>query len=294
MNIIITGGNGFLGSNLTRFFLKTHNLLIISKNNNNLLDIIDEIQYISNFDKNKIKQFKPDIVIHCAWEGGNSYSDVNHINQISKNIPLGIELLEIIAELEHKPKFIGFGTFVEYGILTKKAKEEDRENPINFYGVAKNNFKNISKIYCDQNNISWTWVRPCYIYGPGDVSTRLIPSIINKLLNKQEVILNSCDTIIDYLYIDDFCTAIEEIIRQNTEGIYNTCSGKEYKLTDIINFIFKKISPEYTPIFDSTLDRKYSSKYVCGSNTKLKTQTNWIDNISIQEGLVKTINFYKK
>jgi len=293
MNIIITGGNGFLGSNLVNYFLKNHNILVISKNNNNLLNILDKIQFTNNIDKDIIHQFKPDIVIHCAWEGGNSYNDVNHINQVSKNIPLGIELLDIISSLENKPKFIGFGTFVEYGFLMKKAEEEDKENPINFYGVSKNAFKNISKVYCEQNNIQWSWIRPCYVYGPGDVGTRLVPSIINKLINKQEIILNSCDTIIDYLYIDDFCIAINKIIENNLEGIFNICSGKEYKLTDIIEFIFKNISPNTKPIFNPELDRKYSSKYVCGSNEKLKSKTDWEDNVNIQKGLLQTINYYK-
>jgi len=293
MKILITGGNGFLGSNLTKFFIKDHDVLVISKNNNNLINILDKIQFINTIDQNKIINFSPDVVIHCAWEGGNSYSDINNINQINNNIPLGIELLEIISNLERKPKFIGFGTFVEYGIIKQKATENTKANPINFYGAVKNAFKNISKIYCDQHNISWTWIRPCYVYGPGDVNTRLIPSIINKLLNKQEVTLNSCDTIIDYLHIDDFCTAIDEIIKHDLKETFNICSGEEYKLKDIIEFIFKNISSNVKPIFNPELDRKYSSKYICGSNKRLKSKTNWVNKISIEKGLLQTIQYYK-
>lgn len=293
MKILITGGNGFLGSNLAKLFYKNHDVLVISKNNNNLIDILDNIQFINTFDASQIANFSPDIVIHCAWSGGNSYSDINNINQISNNIPIGINLLEIISNLEKKPKFIGFGTFVEYGFLENKATEDTKEDPINFYGAAKNSFKNISKIYCEQNGISWVWIRPCYTYGPGDVPTRLIPSIINKLLNQQEVTLNSCDTTIDYLYIDDFCTAIQQIIEYDLSGVFNICSGIEYKLTDIIEFIFKQISPNSKPIFNPELDRKYSSKYICGSNKKLKSKINWSENTDIQKGLLQTIHYYK-
>jgi nucleoside-diphosphate-sugar epimerase len=293
MKILITGGNGFLGSSLVRFFLNQHNILVISKNSNNLLDIIDLIQFTNHFDEITIKSFQPDIVIHCAWDGGNNYNDVNNFDQILKNIPLSIELLKIISNLENKPKFIGFGTFVEYGLLNQKAKETDQENPINLYGVSKNNFKHISKVFCEQNNIPWTWIRPCYVYGPGDVSTRLIPSIINKLITQQEIVLNSCNTTIDYLYINDFCSAINKIIEYNLTGIYNVCSGNEYELTDIIEFIFNNISPNKKPIFNPELDRKYSSKYICGSNKKLILTTDWKNNIDVQKGLLQTIKFYK-
>ena len=275
MKILITGGNGFLGSNLVKFFCNQHDVLVISKNSNNILDMVNSIQFINHFDEIIIKKFQPEVVIHCAWDGGNSYTDINNLDQILKNIPLSVELLKIISNLENKPKFIGFGTFVEYGFLNKKAQETDQENPINLYGVSKNNFKHISKTYCEQNNIPWTWVRPCYVYGPGDVQTRLIPSIINKLITQQEITLNSCDTIIDYLYIDDFCSAINKIIEYDLTGIYNVCSGDEYKLTDIVEIIFSNISPNQKPIFNPELDRKYSSKYMCGSNKKLKSKTDW-------------------
>jgi nucleoside-diphosphate-sugar epimerase len=293
MNILITGGNGFLGSNLVRHFIQDHKLMVISNNNNNLINVLDKIEFNNIINEQLILNFKPDIIIHCAWAGGNNYADVTHTDQISKNIPIGIELLHIISKLETTPRFIGFGSFAEYGILTTKAKETDIEYPINFYGVAKNSFKSISELYCKQHNIKWTWIRPCYIYGPGDVSTRLIPSIINKLINNQKISLNSCDTIIDYLYINDFCTAIDEIIKFKADGVYNICSGNEYKILDIIDFLYKNITHDQIISLDPSLDREHSSKYICGCNTKLKLNTNWNNSVQIEVGLLQLIQYYK-
>ena len=279
MRILITGGNGFLGSNVSKR-LKDHEVYIVSRSNYNTISSI-------------IKEFKPEVVIHCAWSGGNSYADSNSFDQISDNIPQSIELLNLISELEDKPHFIGFGSFSEYGKILSQANEDDREDPINLYGVSKNSFKNISKVHCEQNDILWSWIRPCYIYGPGDVGTRLIPSLINKILNKEEVNLYDSNTTIDYLYIDDFAEAISKIIDFKAEGIFNICSGEEFNLSDIIKYIIRNTSSEFEVNFDESLSRKYSSNYICGSNKKLRSKTDWLPKVQISEGLDRTINYYK-
>lgn len=300
MKILITGGNGFLGSNLIDLFIKLdYELLVVSKNYNNLSEHINKIKFIQYdstdyyFCEKEIVDFNSDVVIHLAWEGGNSYHHINDTNQIYKNISTSISLLEIISKQTTKPKFIGFGSFLEYGILNKKASEDQRENPDNFYGLSKNLYKSISKMYCEQKNIDWIWIRPCYIYGNKDASNRLIPSVINKKLLGEEVTLDSCNIVIDYLHVDDFCSAMLEIINNKVEGIFNVCSGKEYALKDVLNFISNSTSSNKEIVYDSNLDRVLAPKYICGSNSKIKNQTNWYPKIKIEDGLLSTIEYYK-
>jgi nucleoside-diphosphate-sugar epimerase len=302
MKVLITGANGFLGSNTVRHLLNAnYEILALSKNSNNISDIIHRIDFIKCNSENyflhesKILDFCPNIVINFAWDGGNNYQDINSFNQFYKNIPLSLSLLEIINKQDNKPKFIGLGSFTEYGIIKSQARENQKENPINFYGLAKKQIKQITEIFCNLNSIEYNWIRPCYIYGPGDVSTRLIPSIINKILSNQEIILNSCETIIDYLYIDDFCLAIIDLIKSSApNGVYNICSSNEYILKDILTSIQKNITNNTKIIFDKELDRKFSSNYICGSNKKIKRKTNWTPKIKIEDGIKNTINYYKE
>lgn len=300
MRILITGGNGFLGSNLVEHLLKLeHKLLVISRSSNNIKSFLSKLRFkkynSENYSKyeNIILDFNPEVVIHLAWEGGNNYNSINHLDQIYKNIPSGLSLLEIIAKQNTKAKFIGFGSFLEYGTIENKVNENAVENPNNFYGLSKLAFKQFSELYCEQNNINWTWIRPCYIYGSRDVKTRLIPTVINKLLIGEDITLDDCNATIDYLHVDDFCSALEKIIETNVDGIFNICSGQERNLKNLINSIKENINPETTLVFNSDLNRSLKPKYVCGSNDKLKLLTGWSPKVDLELGILKTVDFYK-
>jgi len=295
MNILITGANGFLGSNLLKSFINSNNnVFAVSQSDKNIKQFKDKILFESNikfdyFDlKDKIVKFNPNIIIHCAWSGGNSYSDINKLDQYYHNISLSLSLLEIAKECKLS-RFIGIGSFAEYGIITDKAKETQPDNPNTHYGLSKSCFKFISKMFCEQNNNSWSWIRPCYVYGSGDVATRLIPSVISKLKNKENITLSSCNVTIDYLHISDFCDGVCSIVDNRLDGIYNVCSGNEYNLKDILKYIQEKSKSSQPINFDPFLDRGYASKYICGSSDKLQSLSNWKPKTSLEIEMEKLI-----
>ncbi len=147
---------------------------------------------------------------------------------------------------------------------------------------------------CNNYGMEWVWVRPCYIYGPNDVKTRLIPLLINKLLNNQKIVLDDCNKIIDYLYIDDFVNYFYSLIQNPSNGVYNICSGKQYNLKELIQKIHQLSQSKSKISFDSKLNRKFTSSHICGDNTKITTQSNYSPQTDINQGVLLTINYYKK
>jgi nucleoside-diphosphate-sugar epimerase len=300
MKIIVTGGNGFLGSNLIRkFILEGHTVYAFSSKTTNILDILDQIEFDFSHTNNiisfidKIKKFEPDVVVHCGWSGGNNYDDVNDIKQFYDNIEPSINLLSILNELPKKPKFVGFGSFSEYGPYVTQINENDIEHPINLYGLSKLTFKNYSEIICELNNIDWVWIRPCYVYGPYDVKTRLIPLLISKFLNNEEITLDKCDKIIDYIYIDDFTEYVYNLIITQNNGVFNICSGDQYNLKDIINLIHTLVGSDSKISYTSIINRKLTSSHICGDDTKIRAVTGLYPKVNIKDGILKTINFFK-
>lgn len=296
MNVLITGGNGFLGSNIARRLLKEdHKVYIFSNNINNIEDILPQVIFdysntksLPTFRK-RIQAFSPDIVIHCGWSGGNSHNDINSLNQFYDNIDPSIKLLELLGQLDKKPKFIGFGSFAEYGNMNTPVSEEVQELPTNLYGVSKYTFKKYSEILCSRYEMEWVWIRPCYVYGPGDVGTRLIPSITKKFLNNETVILNECTSIADYIYIDDFVNSIYFLILTEHTGVYNICSGKQYKIRDIVEQVYKQVGSSSIIEFNNNLARSSTYSYICGSRNKIDNAIGNLEQISLTEGLQKVI-----
>jgi nucleoside-diphosphate-sugar epimerase len=294
MNILVTGSNGFLGSNLCNLLNKNHNIYAVSRKFDKLdYDITFIYSEMSDYTNlgNSIENIKIDCMIHCAWMGGNSSLDINKLWQ-TENIHYSSELLKICSKLniEH---FVCLGSSAEYGYQDAKFDETTICKPDSMYGITKNSFKSISEHYCSSHNILHTWIRPVYTYGPNDVLTRLIPKTIVSLLNNQDLSLNKCSSIVDYLYVEDFAYALKEIVEKKISGDYIICADQEIRIKNVVELIYNKIKPNCSLFFD---DNKEESKhsYVCGTSKKIKSLTDWLPKIDFEEGIERTIHHYKK
>jgi nucleoside-diphosphate-sugar epimerase len=295
MNILVTGANGFLGSNICNLLSKNHNIYAASRtftklSKHNIVCIRSEMSDYITLNET-IKDNKIDTVIHCAWMGGNSSKDTNELWQ-TENISYSTILLEACAK--HKIKhFIGFGSSAEYGNQNTKFNEDTTCSPTTMYGVSKNCFKMISENYCKSNNILHSWIRPVYTYGPNDVETRLIPKVILSLLKNQNLTLNKCSAVVDYLYVEDFAKAVKIIVEEKLQGNYTVCSDGEIDIRNVVTSIYNKINPSCVLNFDDEIE-EIGPKSVCGTSQKLRSVSNWFPEIDFEQGLEQTISYFKK
>jgi len=296
MNILITGAGGFLGSNICNLLSKKHSIIALSRNfdkikiNNNIIFHTLAMEDYIHLTK-EIKYFSPEIVIHCAWMGGNSSKDANELWQ-ADNIVYSNQLLKFCSNVGVK-HFIGFGSSAEYGNHKEKLDENTNCKPTTMYGITKNSFKCISQIFCESNDIKFTWIRPVYTYGPGDVISRLIPRTILSLLNNENLSLNKCSAIVDYLYVDDFCRAVQVIAEEKLVGDFTISSDQEIRVKDLVEIIYKKIGSKSNLVFDDSIP-DYGHQFMCGTSKKLKSISDWCPNIALEQGLDDTISYIEK
>lgn len=302
--ILITGAAGFVGSNLTRYFvsrgIKVNIMIKRSSNTWRLNDIIKKtnVHYTDISDINNvkkiIKKIKPKTIFHLATHGG--YSDQTDLVKIKKSI------LDATYNLINECKkykfniFINTGSSSEYGFKNKAMKESDILVPNSYYSV----FKSSSSLYCQyeslKSNIQIVTIRPFHVYGPYERSNRLIPSLIRNILNDKKVKLVSPKVSRDMIYISDVVNFYIMLAnKKNLKGeIFNLGSGKKTTIKEIYNFLKKITNYKVKNYWGSMKNRYWDQSIWYSNNSYVKTKLNWKPKVGLEKGLLNTVNWYKK
>ncbi len=284
--VLITGGSGFIGTNLIKKFNKKK-IIIISKNNKNSID--KNLIYVKCDLKSKskvynlFKKVKPDLVYHLAWEGIPKFNNVNFEKNktITKNI--------IFAANNTKcKKIIVAGSCMEYNYHTIKKTFSEKSNVKCLSKLGKQK-KKIYKIFKKSLNkdLIFIWARIFYVYGHGQRKGSLLHSIIecqkkNKIFKLENGSINN-----DFIYIDDVVSALYLLQKMRESHIINISTSISTSNIDFIN-IYKKLSKLNENLLRPRFHKK---KYLIGSNQKLKL-FGWKPKYNLISGINKTIKKY--
>lgn len=249
MKILLTGATGFLGSHLAKFLFEQGNELLLTRrvtsNTVNCISFENNVNWLYTDNENWISNaidFKPEIIIHAAWNGVENNKRNDWETQLS-NIKFLNDLLYIAKE-SNLQKFISLGSQAEYGNFTEKVNENSVVNPVTTYGAIKLACMEILKSYCELYKIDWYWLRVFSILGKNDNPAWLIPSVMVKLKNNEKVDLTAGEQSYDYMYIEDFNENIVRVINKNesSSGVYNLCTGNPIKIKDLLISLANKLN----------------------------------------------------
>ena len=315
-NILVTGGLGFIGSNLIEFLLKKKYRILN----------IDKVSYASNFYNTKnfkhnnnykfikndlsdskkifniIKNYKPKCIFHLAAETHVDRSIKSPKNFIESNIVATFNLLEAFKNYSiknKKTKLIHVSTDEVYGdILKGRSLENDSYKPSSPYSASKASSNHLVYSYIKTYKVPAIITNCSNNYGPRQHSEKYIPKIIfNMLHNKNLPIYGKGLNSREWIYVEDHCNALYKIFQRGKIGeIYNIGSNLNLNNIELAKKLIKiaktKIKIGTNVKIRHIKDRPgHDYRYALNSN-KLKKKLNWKIKIDISNGLKKTFNWY--
>jgi len=287
--ILITGGTGFLGSNLVnqlsndkkfKLYLLTRdtsNFERINKNNIKKIKIFN----IENKNLNKIFQKNNfDAIVHCATNYGLSEKTISEV--IQPNLILPMQLLDLAKNYKVKA-FLNTDT-----ILNKNVSN---------YSLSKYHFSEWLKLFSE--DFYCTNIKIEHFFGPRDDDTKFVISIIKSFLNNsKEINLTKGTQKRDFVYVDDVVSAIKKILLYSLKqkkgfDIFEVGSGTNVSIKRIVKLIKKLCDNNSTKLDFGKIPLRKNESLDVKLNLKKLSKLNWKPKYTLEKSLKKTIKYYK-
>lgn len=312
-NALVTGAGGFIGSHLaTELVERGYNVRALLHYNSRSSfgnpdffspEIVKNIEFFRGDieDKGSLKQAIKgcDTVFHLAALISIPYSYIAPESYVKTNILGTINLMQVCQE-ENVSKIVHTSTSETYG--TARYTPIDENHPLQGqspYSASKIGADKIVESFYKSFSTPVATLRPFNTYGPGQSSRAIIPTIITQALtNKDKKIkLGILTPVRDLTFVKDTVDGFIKIAQtEGTEGkLINTGNGHGITIGDLANKIIKLIDPEIKILHEKERERPPKSEVmelIC-DNSRAKEILNWEPKHTIDEGLLKTIEFIR-
>lgn len=305
--IIITGGNGFIGSHLS-------NKLTTEKN-------VDEVHIIDLFDSSEvnpillkrnnlyfhnvdildlnslceiIKQINPTHVFHLAAILNRSRDFSALETSISVNVLGTCNLLHALRDIPLS-RFLHMNTSECYGHNSTPFTENMSLSPCSPYSASKSSSELFTRVFSEMYSIPTTYIRSFNVFGEGQSEDMLIPQVIISGLEKKDIDLTKGEQTRDSIYIKDIIEGIclATFSEKSVGIVINLCSQKDYSIQYLAEKIVEIGYFDIKLNFGKLQYRKSEIMEMVGDSTKARQLLGWKPHFTLNEGLSKTIDWYR-
>ena len=322
MKILITGGLGFIGSNLLRLLIdkkRIKQIIIVdnfSKSSLKYIDTICKYKYYSNkkdyinsahrvivirSDINDYKfalrvTKKIDYIVHLAAESGIDASIETPKLSFDTNVNGTMNYLES-ARINQAKGFIFASSGAVFGTSQPPMKESYIRAPISPYGSSKLSIESFCETYTNVFELNTTILRFSNAYGAySNHKKSIITSFIQNIMNNKSIQINGDgEHTRDYVFAEDLSAAIyKSILKCNGNNIFHISTGKETSINELVDKL-RKIFNSYSVAMPKIInrdDRPGDIRFNSLSTKHTKKTLNWSSKINIDKGIKKTIAWF--
>lgn len=303
--ILVTGGTGFVGSNVVRRLVREgyKPILLIRKESNlwRIQDILSDIKLfvtdILSYESliKDIKTINPTHIFHLAVYGAYQSTQKDLNKTIETNI-IGTANLLNAAHLVGAEYFINTGSSSEYGLKEKNIQESDILSPVNYYGVTKASTTLLTNAFSLQNKMPTVTLRLFSPYGLYEDVRRFVPTVLRAGIYNTRIQLSDSSYVRDFVYIDDVVDAYMYFLdgKKYYGEIINIGSGQQTKLGDFVNLAEKLIGKKIQIEWSGHASNQWEPKQWQADISKAKTQIKWTPKNTLETGIQKTYQWFKK
>jgi dTDP-glucose 4,6-dehydratase len=307
VDVLVTGGAGFIGSNFVRYVLASHpdwrvttlDKLTYAGRRENLHDVMEHPRHrfvqgdIANAAISAPLVEGSEIVVHFAAETHVDRSIVAAADFIRTDVEGTFVLLEAARRSTRLRRFVQISTDEVYGsVTTGSSRESDEFRPRNPYAASKAGADRLAYSYWATYGVPVVITRASNNYGPYQFPEKVIPLFVTNAIDEVPLPLyGDGGNARDWLHVSDHCRAIDLLIERGVEGdAYNVGGGNELKNVELTHRILAELGrPQSLIAFVADRpghDRRYSL------DTQKLRQLGWAPQLPFDEGLRETIEWY--
>jgi dTDP-glucose 4,6-dehydratase len=311
MRILLTGGAGFMGSNMVRFLLNRYadatvvNLdkLTYAGNLDTLKDIVGHPRY--SFIKgdiadgvtveNVFKQHRPEVVLNYAAETHVDRSILEPKDFITTDV-VGTYTLLAASKKHGVKKYIQISTDEVFGSTPDGLfTEQSPFDPSSPYAASKAGADHLVQAYWRTYGLPTIVTHSCNFFGPYAHPEKMIPLFITNLLEGKKIpVYGDGQQVRDWIFVPDHCAAIVSIMTSGRPGVvFNIGTGERLANVEVTKKILALVGYGQDMI-EYVKDRPGHDQRYALDSTKIRTELGWAPTRTFEQGLSSTIRWYRE
>ncbi len=302
--ILVTGGTGFIGANLVRFLINNGDRvnILVRKGGSlwRIQDIRDKViihesplldyKMLSTL----LKKISPQWIFHLATYGSYpSQQDLKQMLEVNTDGTANLLLSTLNIPYE---SLVVTGSSSEYGKKDKPMNEYDYLDPNNFYAATKASQTHLCTTFSSVHHKPVAILRLFSVYGAFEEKGRLVRSVIESAIQNKPILLSTGKEARDFIYVEDVVDAListAKLTHKRKGEIINIGSGTQYTTKDLVEMVTKLSNSKSRIILGAYPGRPWDVTKWVADTGKATSLLNWKPRYNLEEGLKKTIAWYR-